>query len=69
MGPGDLMIRKLFAVLLVTGISLVASVPAPAIDFICSCTLCHNGQGPGCRDPRAPGGFNSCANYWAKYCR
>ncbi len=65
---GDLMIRKLFAVLLVTGLGLVASAPAPAIDFICSCSLCNNGQGPGCRDLRT-NRFTSCADYWVKYCR
>ena len=67
---GDLMIRKLFAVLLVTGLGLAASAPAPAIDFICSCSVCANGQGPACRDFHSgTSRFTSCSTYWAKYCQ
>jgi hypothetical protein len=63
--------RKLLGIALVTALSLAASLPAPAIDFVCSCALCANGQGPACRPGRgpAPGFFVSCADYWAQYCK
>jgi hypothetical protein len=61
------MIKKLFAIAaLVFGVGVAASAPAPAIDFICSCTVCAGGTGPGCRDLKA-GHFTSCSSWWATY--
>jgi hypothetical protein len=62
------MIRKLaIAAVLVIAASAATPSPVPAIDFICTCQVCSDGTGPGCRDRRAPGGWNSCANWWAQY--
>jgi prenyltransferase beta subunit len=62
------MLRKLIAVaVLVIAANTATPSPAPAIDFICTCQVCSGGTGPGCRDRRAPGGWNSCANWWAQY--
>ena len=65
------MLRKLFAVVLVTGATLAASAPAPAIDFICSCTVCHQGSSLACRDLNhtVGGGFVACSTYWTKNCQ
>jgi hypothetical protein len=44
------MARKLFAAAaLVFGLG-VATMPAPAIEFICSCDLCRTHPTLGCRD-------------------
>jgi hypothetical protein len=62
------MIRKLFFVVALVAVAAVsAPQPAPAIDYICSCQVCHGGTSLGCRDKRAPGGWNSCTNWWATY--
>ena len=64
------MIRKLFfATALVAGLG-VAAAPAPAIDFICSCSLCTTStSGLACRDLHRGGGvFTSCGEYHVKYC-
>ena len=66
------MIRKLFAVAaLAFGFTVAASVPAPAIDFICSCKLCTTSTSSlGCRDLDHSGGlrFTSCGAYHTQYC-
>jgi len=63
------MIRKLFAATaLVLSLGVAYSKPAPAIDFICSCSLCTTStSGLGCRDLKH-GGFTSCGSYHVKYC-
>ena len=63
------MIRKLFAATaLVLSLAAVALKPAPAIDFICSCSLCTNSTSSlGCRDLKH-GGFTSCGAYHTNYC-
>jgi len=63
------MIRKLFATAaLALSLGAVYSKPAPAIDFICSCSLCTtSSSGLGCRDLKH-GGFTSCGAYHDKYC-
>jgi hypothetical protein len=59
------MLRKLFAVaVLATATAAATTRPAPAIDFACTCFVCHNGTGPACRDPRLGLGAN-CATWWA----
>lgn len=68
------MLRKLFAVavLTVATMAAVAATPRPAaaIDFICSCSLCQPGSGLGCRDMklRPPFNMTSCGAYYSKYC-
>ena len=62
------MLRKLFVVAVLVIAAAAAPAPAPAIDFICSCQVCSDGTGPGCRDLRAgPSRFTSCAAWWAQY--
>jgi hypothetical protein len=59
------MIRKLlFVAALVLTTMATSSTPAPAIDFICTCTVCAGGSGPGCRDLKT-GRFTSCSSWWA----
>jgi hypothetical protein len=64
------MIRKLFATAaLALSLGAVYSKPAPAIDFICSCSLCTtSSSGLGCRDPRNSYRFTSCGAFHDKYC-
>ena len=62
------MLRKLLVITaLVIGSAAAVSTPAPAIDYICNCTVCSDGTGPGCRDMKAGGRFTSCSSWWAKY--
>ena len=63
------MMRKLFAATaLVLSLGVAYSKPAPAIDFICSCSLCTTStSGLGCRDLKH-GGFTSCGAYHTNYC-
>lgn len=63
------MLRKI-AVAAVLTLSFVASqpTPAPAIDYICSCSLCTPTSGLGCRDMKSGGRFTSCSTFYAKYC-
>lgn len=61
------MLRKI-AVVAVLALSFVAAKPSPAIDFICSCSICTPTSGLGCRDMNNGGRFTSCSNYYAKYC-
>ena len=61
------MLRKLLiTAALVVVTTIVSTAPAPAIDFICSCTVCAGGTGPGCRDLKS-GHFTSCSSWWATY--
>jgi len=61
------MFRKLFiAAALVLTTAAATTAPAPAIDFICTCTVCSGGTGPGCRDLKA-GHFTSCSSWWAAH--
>ena len=66
------MIRKLTcAAALFFGLGVATSVPAPAIDFICSCQLCTNSTSNlGCRDLKHGSGigFTSCGEYHTHYC-
>lgn len=64
------MVRKLVAAAALTFcFSVAASSPAPAIDYICSCTLCTtSSSGLGCRDPRNGYRFTSCGMFHDKYC-
>jgi len=62
------MFRKLFiAAALVLTTAAATTAPAPAIDFICTCTVCAGGTGPGCRDLKAGGHFTSCSSWWATH--
>jgi hypothetical protein len=65
------MARKLFAAAaLVFGLG-VAAMPAPAIEFICSCDLCRNNPNLGCRDYSSHTGTlgaSSCGDYYSKHC-
>ena len=63
------MVRKICtAAALVFGLG-VAAMPAPAIDFICSCSLCKTRPNLGCRDlDHGSSGFTSCSSYYASYC-
>ncbi len=60
------MLRTLFAVVLVTGATLGASAPAPAIDFIALHR--HQGSSRACRDLNhtVGGGFVACSTYWRR---
>lgn len=61
------MLRKLFLVAALIAATVVSvSTPAPAIDFICNCTVCSGGSGPGCRD-RDTGRLTSCSSWWASH--
>jgi hypothetical protein len=62
------MLRKtlIIAALAVTT-AAAFTAPAPAIDYICNCTVCSDGTGPGCRDVKAGGRFTSCSSWWATY--
>ncbi|HYO14126.1 MAG TPA: hypothetical protein VE685_13100 [Thermoanaerobaculia bacterium] len=61
------MFRKLFVIAALMGATAATTTPpVPAIDFICSCTVCSGGSGPGCRDTRT-GRFTSCSSWWATY--
>jgi hypothetical protein len=63
------MVRKLFALAaLFAALGVAVSAPAPAIDFICSCTLCKPGSGLACRDLKNGGRFTSCGAYYASRC-
>jgi hypothetical protein len=68
-GKEDSMVRKLFAAAaLVFGLG-VAAMPAPAIDFICSCDLCRTRPNLACRDlDSGHAGFTSCSAYYASHC-
>ena len=59
-----------FAAALVCGLGTAASVPAPAIDFICSCRLCTTSTSHlACRDYEHGGlTMTSCGDYHVKYC-
>ena len=67
------MFKKLLVLAgLVFGIGIAASMPAPAIDFICSCRICTSPtSGLACRDvdhgsvPK----FTSCGAYYTRYCQ
>jgi hypothetical protein len=63
------MVRKLFAAAaLVFGLG-VAAMPAPAIDFICSCDLCRTRPNLACRDlDSGHAGFVACSDYYAGHC-
>ena len=63
------MVRKLCsAAALVFGLA-VAAMPAPAIDFICSCDLCRARPNLGCRDlDGGHVGFTSCSTYYTNRC-
>jgi hypothetical protein len=66
---GGFMIRKLLAAAaLVFGLG-VAAMPAPAIDFICSCDVCRNHPSLGCHDFSGsnPPSF-SCGDYYSRHC-
>ena len=58
------MLRKLFVAAVLVVATAVATAPAPAIDFICSCQVCAGGSGPGCRDLKTHR-FTSCSAWWA----
>lgn len=59
------MLRKLVVLAaLVVATAATTTTPAPAIDFICNCTVCAGGSGPGCRDLKT-GRFTSCSSWWA----
>lgn len=61
------MFRKLFVIAaLVVATAATATAPVPAIDFICNCTVCAGGSGPGCRDTKT-GRLTSCSSWWAIY--
>jgi hypothetical protein len=61
------MLRKLFAIAVLVGATAAATtVPAPAIDFICTCKVCAGGSGPGCRDLDT-GRFTSCSAWWSTH--
>jgi len=63
--------RKFFAAALVCGLGVIASAPAPAIDFFCSCSICRpyaSGGGPACRDDHRNMVFTTCQIYYASYC-
>lgn len=63
------MAKKLVALAaLFVALGVAVSAPAPAIDFICSCTLCKPGSGLACRDMHNGGQFTSCGAYYASYC-
>lgn len=61
------MVRNLsFVAVLALALAAVTVKPAPAIDFICTCQVCHGGTGPACRDlSSGHGGFTSCSAWWA----
>jgi hypothetical protein len=64
------MFRKLFFAAALVAVAAVSTPqPAPAIDFICTCQVCHGGTGPACRDLKAPfpGGFIPCSSWWAAH--
>ena len=61
------MLRKLIVAAALVVATAAATAPAPAIDFVCTCQVCSDGTGPGCRDMRAGGRFTSCAAWWAVY--
>ncbi|MFP5288497.1 MAG: hypothetical protein ACLGI9_22365 [Thermoanaerobaculia bacterium] len=58
------MLRKFFVIAALAVATAATTAPAPAIDFICTCTVCAGGSGPGCRDLRT-GRFTSCSSWWA----
>jgi hypothetical protein len=60
--------RKLFALAAFVFAIGVAAAPAPAIDFICSCSLCSPGSGLACRNMKNGGRFTSCGAYYTQYC-
>jgi hypothetical protein len=64
------MVRKLAAAAaLAFSLGVAVSSPAPAIDYICSCSLCTSStQTLGCRDPRNSYRFTSCGTFHNKYC-
>ena len=65
------MIRKLFcASALCFCLGAAASVPAPAIEFACSCQLCTTStSGLACRDPHGGGlAVSSCGEFHIRYC-
>ncbi|HSK77933.1 MAG TPA: hypothetical protein VLQ45_15890 [Thermoanaerobaculia bacterium] len=63
------MLRRI-AVVAVLALSFIAvqPTPAPAIDYICSCTLCTPTSSLGCRNMKNGGRFTSCSTYYATYC-
>lgn len=63
------MIKKLFGVACLTLAVGFAATPAPAIDFICSCSLCTTSTSHlACRDFGHSPVFTSCGEYHVKYC-
>ena len=61
------MFKKIALIAALVAATMVAdNRPAPAIDYICTCTVCAGGSGPGCRDLKA-GRFTSCSSWWATY--
>lgn len=65
------MLRKLFvAAALVLASAAVTSTPAPAIDYVCSCSLCQSQTGLGCRDLDGRHiMWTSCRDYYPTHCR
>lgn len=61
------MLKKLLLIAALVAATVAAdSRPAPAIDFICSCTVCAGGSGPGGRDLKT-GFFTPCSSWWASH--
>jgi hypothetical protein len=64
------MVRKICSAAALVFALGVAAMPAPAIDFICSCDLCRTRPNLGCRDYDSTSGlrFTSCGDYYANHC-
>lgn len=64
------MIKKLFAAAVLVA-ATAASTPtsAPAIDFICSCSVCQGHPGLACWDTsKSPIFRTSCGTYYSAHC-
>jgi hypothetical protein len=63
------MIKKLLGVACFSVLVGFAAKPAPAIDFVCSCSLCTTStSGLACRDFDHLPRLTSCGEYHVKYC-
>ena len=63
------MLRKLVAVaVLAIAAAAVTTRPAPAINYICSCTICQPGSGLACVDVDYTGRRMACGTYYSQHC-
>lgn len=63
------MFKKLFGVAVLVLAAGSAAKPAPAIDFICSCSLCTTSTSHlACRDFGHTPSFTSCGEYHVRSC-